>query len=210
MLSKLILYLEIILLLGGPLFLMGSDSSILASRPLLMAIGGFYCAFALTRSKAKLGDIGLTFHNFRRANLDLVWSSIAVLITTSIIIIMVAPPLRLFLIGVDPLTHISLYERILLYIFASAPIQELIFRGYLTFRLQKVIKSDKWVRVMSVAIFTLAHLPFRSPIMLFVSLFLGIMFTQNYLKYRNLFSVSLSHGIVGGALMILRNYYLPY
>ncbi len=210
MLSKIVLYLEIIVLLGGPLFLMGADSSILASRPLLMAIGGFYCAFRLTRAKARLSDIGLTLHNLRRANLDLVWSSIALLVVSSIIIIMVSPPVRLFLIGQDPLTNIALYERIFLYIFASAPIQELIFRGYLTFRLQQVIKSDKWVRIISVAVFTLAHLPFRSPIMLFVSLFLGIMFTQNYLKYKNLFSVSISHGLVGGMLMILRNYYLPY
>lgn len=210
MLAKIVLYLEIIVLLGGPLFLMGADSSILASRPLLMAIGGFYCAFQLSRAKANLSDIGLTFHNLRRANLDLLWSSIALLVVTTIIIVMVSHPLRLFLIGQDPLTHIGLSERIFLYIFASAPIQELIFRGYLTFRLKRVLTNEKWIRILSVGVFTLAHLPFRSPIMLFVSLFLGIMFTQNYLKYRNLFSVSLSHGLVGGMLMILRNYYLPF
>lgn len=210
MLSKIILYLEIIVLLGGPLFLMGADSSILASRPLLMAIGGFYCAFQLSYNKAKFSDIGITTRNLSRANLDLVWSSIALLIVTTIIIVMVSHPVRIFLIGHDPLTNINLYERIFLYVFASAPIQELIFRGYLTFRLQRVLKNDYWIRVTSVVVFTLAHLPFRSPIMLFVSLFLGIMFTQNYLKYKNLFAVSISHGLVGGMLMILRNYYLPY
>lgn len=210
MLPPIIIFFEIVVLLGGPLILMGTDSAILASRPLLMAIGGFYCAFRLSHSHAKLADIGITLHNFTRANKDLIWSSTALLIVTAIIIVMVSTPVRLFLIGEDPLTNILLIERIFLYITASAPIQELIFRGYLTFRLRQVFKNENLIRIISISVFALAHLPFRSPIMLFVSLFLGVALTQNYLKYHNLFSVSLFHGLVGAMLMLLRNYYLPY
>ncbi|KKU43047.1 MAG: hypothetical protein UX59_C0031G0008 [Microgenomates group bacterium GW2011_GWA1_46_7] len=174
--KPIVLYLEIFFLTVLPLYFMTTKTSVLAARPLLMAVGGLYCALRLLRSHARLTDLGLTLKNF----------------------------------GTDPLSISSFSARLAFYVFGSAPVQELIFRGYVTWRLEQVFHNRAWIYFLSVGVFTLLHTPFHSPIMVMVALFLGIVYLHNYLIHRNLLAVSLSHAFIGAVLIFFRNAYLPY
>lgn len=59
-------------------------------------------------------------------------------------------------------------------------------------------------------IFVIAHVPFLSPMMILVAMWMGYLYVNNYLKYFNILPIMLSHAVVGSLLILLRNFYLPY
>lgn len=204
------LFAEVIIALGLPIYLMGSNQFILAARPILLGIGGIYVGLLLWHARATHRDIGITRSKFLPSLRSLTIPSLVTIATVIFLLSIVPSSTRLWLIGTDPLTVPSLGTRLIFYIFGSAPVQELIFRGYLTYRLEQVFRDKRWLILLSTIIFVTAHLPFRSPIMLLVAALLGIYYILNYLKYKNLFALTISHAFVGGILILIRNFYLPY
>ncbi len=210
MTKALFLLLEILIALGLPIYLMGSNQFILAARPIVLGIGGVYVGLILWHYHASHRDIGITRAKLLPSLRSLVIPSL-VSIATIIFILGIAPTTtRLWLIGTDSLTVSHLSTRLIFYIFGSSPVQELIFRGYLTYRLRQVFSRRFWIILISTLIFIAAHVPFKSPIMLIVAALLGVYYILNYLKYQNLFAVTISHAFVGSILILVRNYYLPY
>jgi len=208
--KPIVLYLEIFFLTVLPLYFMTTKTSVLAARPLLMAVGGLYCALRLLRGHARLTDLGLTLKNFAPATRALILPSLSLIIFVYLLIFFSPASIKLWLIGTDPLSISSFSARLAFYVFGSAPVQELIFRGYVTWRLEQVFHNRAWIYFLSVGVFTLLHTPFHSPIMVMVALFLGIVYLHNYLIHRNLLAVSLSHAFIGAVLIFFRNAYLPY
>ena len=210
MFKTIILYLEVIIILGVPVFLMGTNPSVLASRQFMTVIGAFYCWGVLRHYNAKFADIGLTLRNFRQALVNLITPSLVIIAFAMAVMYVASDMQRIWLIGTDTLKYSPMWSRLSVYIFISAPLQELIFRGYFTYRLEKIVKNNHWLLTLSILVFTLAHVPFRSPLMVLVALFMGITYIFNYQKYRNLLAITVSHAVVGAILMIVRNFYLPY
>lgn len=209
--SKYLVFLiEAVLLLALPIILLMLGSQFLASRPIFMALGGIYCSWRLWRRGATLASLGIHTSRLDSALRSLVIPSLGLILTTYLFFKLLPLPLLQSFVGYDPLAVSSFTTRILAYIFLSAPLQEIIFRGYLTWRLQEVFVSPRVVRVLSVAIFTLAHLPFYSPLLLFVSLSMGVLYIYNYQKYHNLFAPIISHSLVGAILLVIRNAWFPY
>ena len=99
---------------------------------------------------------------------------------------------------------------LLSYILFSVPIQELIFRGYFTWRLKQVFISPQIIRLFSVVIFTAVHIPFYNPFLLLVSFTMGLLYIYNYQKYQNIFALMISHSLVGVYGIIIRNAWFPY
>lgn len=210
MTKTLYLLLEIIFALGLPIYLMGTNEFILAARPILMGVGAVYVLLVLWYNQATHRDIGVTRSKLMPSLRSLVFPSLVTIATIIFILGIVPTETRLWLIGTDPLAVPQLSTRLIFYVLASSPIQELIFRGYLTYRLRQVFTSQVWIIFVSTLIFMAAHLPFKSPIMLIVAALLGVYYILNYLKYKNIFAVTLSHAVVGSILILVRNFYLPY
>lgn len=206
----LLLCVEIFVTLGLSIYLMGSNELILAARPILLGLGGSYVGILLWRNHATHKDIGLTRANLLPALRALIIPSLVTIATVIFIFGLVSTPTRIWMIGTDPLTVPHLGTRIFFYIFGSSPAQELIFRGYLSYRLEQVTTSKFWIVTISTFIFVIAHIPFKSPILILVSTMIGIYYALNYLKYKNLFAVTISHAFVGSILILVRNFYLPY
>lgn len=207
---KALLIIEIAILILLPYYLMTTQVTILAARPLIMGLGGLYCILMLFRNRVPLKTLGLTRQNFFPSLFQLALPSFFVVLAIFFSLQIVNETTRIYLIGSDPLTISNFYARLAFYVFGSAPLQELIFRGYLTWRLEKAELTTIWIWILSVGIFALLHAPFKSPIMLGVAFALGIIYLANFLRYRNLLTISISHALVGMVLIILRNYYLPY
>lgn len=204
------LYLEIIVVLGTPLFLMGASPFILAARPILLAIAGIYCVVILRYYRVTYKQAGLTTANLVPALIALLLPSLMTIAMITMLLMTVKQDTRLWLIGTDPLILSSISMRIMFYIFGSVPAQELLFRSYFTYRLEQVFENKMWISGLSIFVFMLAHVPFKSPIMLLVALMLGYVYIVNYLKYKNILAIIISHAFVGAVLILVRNFYLPY
>lgn len=210
MTKALSLFLEIVLALGLPIYLMNANQFVLAARPIVLGMGGIYAGLVLWHYQATHRDIGITRSKLLPSMRSLIIPSLVTIATIIFILMVVPTETRLWLIGTDPLTVQHLSTRLIFYMFGSAPVQELIFRGYLTYRLQQVFKSRFWIILFSTLIFIAAHIPFKSPIMLIIAALLGVYYILNYLKYKNLFALIFSHAFVGSILILVRNFYLPY
>ncbi|MFH1244349.1 MAG: CPBP family glutamic-type intramembrane protease [bacterium] len=203
-------WLEVALILVLPIILFSINPSFFALRHVVMGLGGLYCSYRLFRAKATLSSLGIRQTNFLHAVKDLALPSF-IFVGISLLIFFLLPIHYLkIIVGYDPLIVQSFTRRITAYIFLSTPIQELIFRGYVTWRIQKVYQSPRLIQLLSVTIFVFVHLPFFSPLLLLITLFMGLTYFTNYQKYQNIFAPILSHAFVGACILIIRNAWFPY
>src|SRR3989339_46802 len=200
-----IFWLEVLLILVIPILLFSVNSYFFALRHVIMGLGGLYCSYRLFRSKATLSSLGIRRTNFFPAIKDLAFPSLVFVGITWIIFLLLSTSSLKIIVGYDPLTIKSFIERILAYIFLSAPIQELIFRGYITWRIKEVYHNPRLIQLLSVAFFMFVHLPFFSPLLLIITFFMGLVYIKNYQQYQNLFAPILSHAFVGACILIIRH-----
>lgn len=193
-----------------PIILLTTSSEFLAARHIFIAIAGIYSAIRLIRSEATMASLGIHRAKFFSALQNIALPSFVLIIGTFLVFYFLPFEYLKLLTGYDPLPVIPFSERILAYVFLSAPIQELIFRGYITWRIAQVFSSTRIIEAISVGIFTIVHLPFHSPLILVVTLIMGIIYIKNYSKYQNLYAPAISHALVGACLIIVRNAWFPY
>jgi len=91
----------------------------------------------------------------------------------------------------------------LTYIFISAPLQEFVYRGYLVSRLEVVSHNEIFIKLYSAIIFMVIHTPFHNWFLPLGSLILGLLWTSNFLKYRNVYALMLSHTLIGATYIFL-------
>ena len=206
----LVFYLEILFLLVIPIFTLTFSSQFLAIRLLYMAIGGIYCGYRLLRSEATMADLGIHKARFVSAIKDIALPSFLLVIATFLIFYFLPFNYLKIISGYDPMPISSFINRLLVYVIYSSPIQELIFRGYVTWRISQVFVEVKIIEFLSVGIFAFVHLPFYSPLLIIVTIVMGIIYIKNYHKYKNLFAPIISHSVVGACIIIIRNFWFPY
>jgi len=206
----LVFYLEIFLILVIPIILFMKDSQFLASRPIVMALGGLYCSWRLWSRRATLASLGIHRAQFGRAIRALAFPSFILIITIYLLFYLLPHNILQQFVGYDPLKVSSMSSLLLSYILFSVPIQELIFRGYFTWRLKQVFISPQIIRLFSVVIFTAVHIPFYNPFLLLASFAMGLLYIYNYQKYQNIFALMISHSLVGVYGIIIRNAWFPY
>lgn len=210
MFKYIIFYLEIAFLVVVPVLLLTVSSDYFALRPIVMILGGIYCGYRLLRSEATMASLGIHKAKFKIATKALVIPSLLFVAIALLLFYFLPNNVMKLLVGYDPLSVKSFSDRLLGYIFVSSPIQELIFRGYITWRVGQVYAEVKIMEFISVAIFTFIHIPFYSPLLLIITFVMGILYIRNYQKYQNLFAPILSHSLVGACLIIIRNAWFPY
>ena len=190
--------------------MMAYSSAFMSIRAYVMGVGGIYLFYVLKKNKITWQQLGITTNNFFASTKELIIPSLTILITAYLIFLAVPPKLVPTLVGVDPQSINSLPLRLLLYSLWSVPFQELLFRSYLYVFASSAYTSSKTIALIMWLIFVLAHVPFFSPMMMLVAMWMGYLYVQNYLKYFNILPIMLSHALVGSILIVLRNFYLPY
>lgn len=205
-----VFYLEIVFLVVIPVLLLTIKSDYFSFRPYLMMAGGIYSGYRLLRSEATMASLGIHMAKFKSATKALIIPSALFVFLTLMLFYFLPNNIMKFLVGYDPLSVKSFTDRLLSYIFISSPVQELIFRGYMTWRIKQVYSDIKIMEIISVTIFTFIHIPFYSPLLLIITFVMGILYIRNYQKYQNLFAPIISHSLVGASLMIIRNAWFPY
>jgi len=204
-----VFYLEVFLLFVLPVLLLTVSSEFLAVRHLFMAVAGLYSTWRLVKYQATFKQLGLSGYNFWPSLKDLINPSLTMIVAIYALFIFAPLPLLALLIGYDSLPPLNLANRIFMYMLLSAPIQELIFRGYITWRIKEVYSKHSEIILLSVMSFTFAHLPFHSILFLILTSFMGYVFIKNYLKYQNLYTLMISHAVVGAILFVIRYTWFP-
>lgn len=76
-----------------------------------------------------------------------------------------------------------------------ALLQQFILQGYVLLRLLRLGLQARWAIVAAAAMFTCAHFP--NPVLMPLTLVWGLLSCRLFLRYRNLYTLGLAHGILG-------------
>lgn len=201
--------LEVLLLYFVPVFGMGYNPVLLGYRPYLFLLGGLYILWRGISRRVTLSDWGITTYGWHYGWTHLAWVTLLLPLAAFVILTLSSPEQRVWLIGFDML-QASLGMRLILYTLVSVPIQEFIFRSYLTWRVEQLGYNSKINIMISSTLFVAGHIPFRSPIMLSIVIVIGYLYSRLYTHHRNILPILLSHALVGSLLILIRNYFLPY
>lgn len=74
-------------------------------------------------------------------------------------------------------------------------LQEFILQGYVLLRLLRLGVPARWAVVIAALMFTCAHIP--NPVLMPLTLVWGLIACAMFLRYRNLYTLGLAHGILG-------------
>lgn len=174
-------------------------------RNWVFLFGIFYILVTFKVLSLNPKEMGLTLENLRPA---LKWLIIPTIITVIVLLMthMLNENIFRLELVMDDYQGRSLggiiYE-FAFYNLISVPMQELMFRGYYIPRLERVSNNKYFVIIAASITFMLIHYAFDNPFFMIGSLFLGFVYNYNFLKYRNLFALILSHAIIGTVLSIM-------
>jgi membrane protease YdiL (CAAX protease family) len=91
----------------------------------------------------------------------------------------------------------------LFFVGVSSPIQEFLYRGFL-FAIFKRAKFTSWVQIiLSTLLYSFVHLIYRDIPTLVFTLIIGMIWGWNYAKFGNLYSVIISHSLLGAIAILV-------
>lgn len=203
--SKLFLAVETFYLIIFPLLLIYRKPELVYWRLLVMLASLTYVFLVMKITKLSLRNVGFAKTNFLSAIKDLI---LLTLIGVASLLIG-----RLFDSSiwhakaiVDEVSRDSAFVAILIYAAISAPLQELVFRGFYLSRLELVLRNKTFLIWYSAVVFAVIHLPLGNWRITIASLLMGLVYSGNFLKYRNLLAISISHAILGSLMIYLMTY----
>ena len=161
-----------------------------------------YVFFVMKTNKLSLRRIGLTRTNFIPALKDLIPITL-VGIVSLLIGKFLDPSIWYINAVIDEVGGNPVLFAILFYVVISTPLQELIFRGFYLSRLELVSKNKNFLTWYSAIVFAVIHLPFGNWRITIASLLMGLIYADNFLKYRNISAISIQHAILGSLMIYL-------
>ncbi len=94
----------------------------------------------------------------------------------------------------EVLTILRKYPPLIIFTSLTAGVvEELIFRGYMMPRLQKLLRSNVLAIVISSLLFGLAHLGYGTVVQVIGPIFIGAVFAVYYSRYRDLHTIIICH-----------------
>ncbi|KKR09864.1 MAG: Abortive infection protein [Parcubacteria group bacterium GW2011_GWA2_39_18] len=169
-----------------------------------MALALVYCLAVIKTQKIGRQKLGLCADNFLVSLKELLLPTIFFLVIIWVGLKYIPWVTSLLNIkALDELSNIlvkkgSFLSFVIIYSLLSVPLQEFIFRGFYLSRLELVSKNRLFLIFYSALIFMLIHTPFKSIPLDIGAFILGLWWADNFLRYRNLFSIVLIHLFVGG------------
>ncbi|MBP9817419.1 CPBP family intramembrane metalloprotease [Candidatus Shapirobacteria bacterium] len=193
---------ETFIILLIPVIILTSNTTLMAYRWYFFGLSLFFILWQTIKNQLTFATFGLNNNNF--------YSSFKALILPTILIIIfmitttkIFPPVQLHSLFSTDNFNLSPNLLIISYCLISVPIQELIFRGFYTWRLSRLTKKQNYLVFFSTTIFTILHFPFGIAMTIGTAI-LGYIYVRHFLKYHNLYPIILSHMIIGLINIIIR------
>lgn len=198
--TKLVLVVEIIFFIFVPLVLSMINHEFYRLRGFLLIASIIYVVFI---SKV----LGITMNHLGATREHVVNACRGLLFPTIIASLFVGGVFQIFprILFVDTFSWAvdapTKIYKLLLYVCVSVPLQELVFRGYMISRLEYVSRNKTFLLICPSMLFMLVHLPFGNFMFSLSTFLIGLLWTRNFLVYRNLYAVILSHMVVGAVFL---------
>lgn len=195
--KPLFLTLETLLLILLPLLLIQFKPELLHYRQWLLVAAFVYVFYIICAQKIGFKDLGLTFKNFFPALRSILLPTFFIL-AAMFLAIPIGWDSKIFFIRemVDEIVSKPLSRSYIYAVLISAPIQEIIFRGFYISRLEFISKNKFFIVAWSSVVFALVHTPFENKLFALFTLILGVIYADNFLKYRNIFAIIISHALL--------------
>lgn len=203
--SKLFLMVETFYLIIFPLLLIYWKPELIHWRLPVMLTSLIYVFLVMKTTKLSLRNIGLTKTNFLPAIKDLIPFT---LIGIASLIIGKSFDSSIWYVKaiVDEVSGNPVLLAVFIYAVVSAPLQELIFREFYLSRLELVSRNKTFLIWYSAIVFAVIHLSLGNWRITIASLLMGLAYAGNFLKYRNLLAISISHAILGSLMIYLMTF----
>lgn len=203
--SKLFLAIETFYLIIFPLLLIYWKPELIHWRLPVMLASLIYIFLVMKITKLSSKNIGLAKTNFLSATKGLIPLT---LIGIAFLIIgkFFNPSIWYVKAVVDEVNGTTIFFAAFIYAAVSAPLQELIFRGFYLSRLELVSRNRTFLAWYSSIVFAVIHLPLGNWRITIASLLMGLVYADNFLKYRNYLAISISHAILGNLMIYLMVY----
>lgn len=201
--SKIFLLFETLSLIVLPLVLIWFMPEILHYR-IQILVGSFvYFVYLFVVVKLSLKQIGFSLTNFKKSFESLMPVTIIVfaILIASIPFKYDARFLFIEFLAKEALQETSLWN-ILTSLLISASVQEIIFRGFYITRLELISKNKYFLVIMSSLVFSLIHAPFKNNLFTVGTFVLGVIYSLNFIKYRSIYPIIISHILLLGGLSL--------
>lgn len=200
--KKRLLLLETLLLVIAPIAITKLVPEVMLLRHFIMLFGALYL-YLITKlfQQPNLQSFGITARNLSPSMRDILAPTILLYAFFLYLAIFQSDLLSMKEGVLNP--SIPKTVNIILYILVSVPLQELIFRGFVVKRLSLISQNSLFITVYASLVFGAAHLIFTNPMFAIVSFLVSIKWTQNYLKYRNIWPLIYSHAIIGSTMLLV-------
>ena len=208
-LKKPAILIEFLLFISLPILLRFQLHSLLYFRHILFIIGIIY-VFSIGKIFRfnSLKKYGITKKNFLISCKKLIPSTI---FWTTVTIIL--GYLNINNLAISELTKsvisYPVWGNFLLYTTLSVPIQEIIFRGFLTNRIKLVTNNEIFIVLYVSLAFGLSHLMFANIYFTILTTLISFSWTRNYYKFNNLLSIILFHNIMGSITLYINFFLIP-
>lgn len=198
--NKLFLIVEASCLILIPLILAYFYPQIMLYRTIIMAISLIYIFVVTSRLNISIKSMGLVNNYFPLKEIvvpSVMFSLIFYLVNRNLLHIVVFPEV------LNEFANIPLLSGIAVYVLIVVPLQDFIFFGFYIARLEFVSRNPVFLTLYSSVIFMLIHSPYRTvhPLLLIGTFALGLWLSNNFLKYRNLYALMLSHALLGCSII---------
>ena len=204
--SKFALAAETCCLTIFPLILLKFFPDLIHSRTAVFYGGLTYVALFVWSQKISRRSFGFQFTNFFPAVKAIFKPTLLAIGVTYIFFYLWRPLVTIPLLIREVKLLPSGLILALSYFFISVPVQEILFRSYLINRAGLVFPNKSFVCLYSTLIFMFIHTPINNFFLTLGTLILGWLWAGNFLKFKNIFSIIISHTLVGLAYLFLMIY----
>lgn len=204
--SRIFLVMETFCLTILPPVLLKFFPDLIHSRTRIFFTGLIYVALFVWSQKISRRNLGFQFTNFFPAVKAIFKPTLLAIGVTYIFFYFWRPLVTIPLLIQEMKFLPSSLFLALKYFFISVPLQEIIFRAYLINRAGLVFPNKSFVRLYSTVIFMFIHTPINNFFLTLGTLILGWLWAGNFLKFKNIFSVIISHTLIGLVYLFLMIY----
>lgn len=199
--KQLILLLETLCFVVLPLGIVLLNPALFHFRIPIMVIA--FCYVFLRARQLRVTSKSLGFIRTSKAEIIELLPKVTFFALATIVIKILLPGTFILPFFVHELHIIPGYVYLLIYIFLSVPLQEILFRSFLISRLEHVSHNPYFLILYSAVVFALTHVPTHNMFMILGSFILGIWSAHHFIKYRNLEGIFFIHATLGGLFLLL-------
>ncbi|MBI5614286.1 CPBP family intramembrane metalloprotease [Candidatus Gottesmanbacteria bacterium] len=204
--SPIFLLVETTYLIFLPLLLILFIPKIMLFRTFIMFASLGYIAVVMHKLNISVKALGLQKRLFSESMKSILPPAILYILSI-LFIYFTVPSFSALKEMLNETAFIPLPFGIAYYVLLSVPLQEIIFFGFYLTRLTYVTENKIFLCLYCSLIFMLIHTPYMHGgiSILIGTFFLGLILSSNFLKYRNIYTLIITHWCVGTLIILLES-----